>query len=184
MCFIKWISNKWIKKFTINAGVQVRNVIRIRCNYLKGNPPKVVHTYKEFCFNIADVCLTPYIKIDWANKVCFFTVTTAQSDNGRWMVWLHYNFWTQGGCCGAVYVDTLKDGYNTEKEAVSEALNRIEEKCQRVIDEILFKGGAPNDSDGSELETRGSSTLPKLKETMNKIKSYREVFNPCQLELF
>ena len=27
-------------------------------NYLKGNPPKVVHTYKEFCFNICDVCLT------------------------------------------------------------------------------------------------------------------------------
>ena len=39
------------------------------CNYLKGNPPKVVHTYKEFCFNIADVCLTPHIKIDWAKKV-------------------------------------------------------------------------------------------------------------------
>lgn len=43
-------------------------------NYLKGNPPKVVHTYKEFCFNICDVCLTPHIKIDWANKVCFFKV--------------------------------------------------------------------------------------------------------------
>ena len=72
--------------YVSTKAVQVRNVIRIRCNYLKGNPPKVVHTYKEFCFNIADVCLTPYIKIDWANKVCFFTVTTAQSDNGRWMV--------------------------------------------------------------------------------------------------
>ena len=149
-------------------------------NYLKGNPPKVVHTYKEFCFNICDVCLTPHIKIDWANKVCFFKVTTAQSDNGRWDFGLHYNFWTQGGCSGAAYVDTLKGGYNTEKKAVSEALNRIEENCQRVIDEI----GAPNDGDGSELETRGSSALPKLKETMNKIKSYKEAFNPCQLELF
>ena len=153
------------------------------CNYLKGNPPKVVHTYKEFCFNICDVCLTPHVKIDWANKVCFFKVTTAQSDNGRWDFGLHYNFWTQGGCSGAAYVDTLKGGYNTEKKAVSEALNRIEENCQRVIDEILFRDGVPND-DGNELETRGSSALPKLKETMNKIKSYKEAFNPCQLELF
>ena len=154
------------------------------CNYLKGNPPKVVHTYKEFCFNIADMCLTPHIKIDWAKKVCFFKVTTAQSDNGRWDFGLSYNFWTQGGCCGATYIDTLKDGYNTEKEAVSAALNRVEENCQRVIDEILFRDGDPNDDDANKLETRGSSALPILKDTMNKIKSYRKLFNPCQLELF
>lgn len=155
------------------------------CKYLEqGDRPKIVHQYKNFGFNICDVCLTPNVKIKWANKTNYFEVVTAQSDNGRWDFGLHYNFWTQGGCSGAAYVDTLKGGYNTEKKAVSEALNRIEENCQRVIDEILFKGGAPNDGDGSELETRGSSALPKLKETMNKIKSYKEAFNPCQLELF
>ena len=53
------------------------------CNYLKGNPPKVVHTYKEFCFNIADVCLTPHIKrplqnasynLSFLNIFCTFIV--------------------------------------------------------------------------------------------------------------
>ena len=151
--------------------------------YLKENHDDIVHCYKNFCFNICDVCLTPNVKIEWANKFCNFKITTAQSDNERWDFGLSYNFWTQGGCCGATYIGTLRDGYNTEKEAISAALNRIEENCQRVIDEILFRDGAPND-DGNELDIRGSSTLPILKDTMNKIKSYREVFNPCQLELF
>ena len=154
------------------------------CNYLKGNPPKVVHTYKEFCFNIADVCLTPHIKIDWAKKVCSFKVTTAQSDNGRWDFGLSYNFWTQGGCCGATYIGTLKDGYNTEKEAINAALNSLEENCQRVIDEIQFRGGDIDDDDSNEPEIRGSSVLPILKEAMRKIAHYKEVFSPRQLELF
>ena len=144
--------------------------------------PEIVHQYKDFGFNIFDVCLTPHIKIDWANKVCSLKVTTAQSDNGRWN--FGDNFWTQGGCCGAAYVDMLRDGYNTEKEAVSEALNSLEEKCQRVIDEIQFRGGDIDDDDSNEPVVSGSSVFPKLKEAMSKIEHYKEVFNPRQLELF
>ena len=128
--------------------------------------------------------MAPHIKIDWANKVCSLKVTTAQSDNGRWDFGVNYNFWTQGGCCGAAYVDMLKDGYNTEKEAVSEALNSLEEKCQRVIDEIQFRGGDIDDDDSNEPVVSGSSVFPKLKEAMGKIEHYKEVFNPRQLELF
>ena len=155
------------------------------CKYLEqGDRPKIVHQYKNFGFNICDVCLTPNVKIKWANKTNYFEVVTAQSDNGRWDFGLHYNFWTQGGCSGASYVDTLKDGYNTEKEAVSEALNSLEEKCQRVIDEIQFRGGDIDDDDSNEPEIRGSSVLPTLNEAMSKIAHYKEVFSPRQLELF
>lgn len=78
----------------------------------------------------------------------------------------------------------LRDGYNTEKEAVSEALNSLEEKCQRVIDEIQFRGGDIDDDDSNEPVVSGSSVFPKLKEAMSKIEHYKEVFNPRQLELF
>ena len=155
------------------------------CNYLRDkNRPEIVHQYKEFCFNINDVCLTPNVKIGWTNKIIYFEVATAQSDNGRWDFGLHYNFWTQGGCCGASYVDTLKDGYNTEKEAINAALNSLKEACQRVIDEILFRGGDIDDDDISEQKLRGSSVLPKIKEAMKKIKFYKESFTHPQLELF
>ena len=155
------------------------------CKYLEqGDRPKIVHQYKNFGFNICDVCLTPNVKIKWANKTNFFEVATAQSDNGRWDYGLHYTFWTQGGCRGARYVDTPTGGYNTEKEAIDAALNSLEESCQRVIDEIQFRGGDIDDNDSNEPEIRGSSVLPTLKEAMSKIAHYKEVFNPRQLELF
>lgn len=144
--------------------------------------PEIVHQYKEFGFNIYDVCLTPNVKIKWANKINYFEVATAQSDNGRWGFGLHYNFWTQGGCCGAHYVDTPTGGCNTEKEAVNAALNSLEENCQRVIDEIQFRGGDIGDS--NDPKNSGTSVLPILKEAMRKIARYKEVFNPRQLELF
>ena len=101
-----------------------------------------------------------------------------KSDNGRWDFGLSYNFWTQGGCCGATYIGTLKDGYNTEKEAINAALNSLEENCQRVIDEIQFRGGDIDDDDSNEPEIRGSSVLPILKEAMRKIAHYKRSLQP------
>lgn len=144
--------------------------------------PEIVHRYKEFGFNIFDVCLTPNVKIKWENKINYFEVATAQSDNGRWDYGLHYNFWAQGGGCGAGYVDTLKDGYNTEKEAINAALNSLEDKCQRVIVEIQLRGRDIGDS--NDPKNNDTSVLPILKEAIRKIAHYKEVFNPRQLELF
>ena len=126
--------------------------------------------------------MTPNIKIKWANKTNHFEVATAQSDNGLWDFGLRYDFWTQGGCRGAHYVDTLKDGYNTEKEAINAALNSLEESCQRIIDEIQFRRGDIEDS--NDPKNSGTSVLPILKEAMCKIAHYKEIFNPRQLELF
>ena len=144
--------------------------------------PEIVHQYKGFGFNIFDVCLTPNVKIKWTNKTNYFEVVTAQSDNGRWDFGLHYNFWTQGGCRGASYVDTLKDGYNTEKEAINAALNSLEDKCQRVIDEIGRYGEMPDNED--EEKPHCSSHLPKLKAIKNKIETYKQQYNPMVLNLF
>lgn len=144
--------------------------------------PEIVHQYKEFSFNIYDVCLTPNVKIKWDNKTNYFEVATAQSDNERWDYGFNYNFGTQGGGCGAGYVGTLTGGYSTEKEAIDAALNSLKDKCQRVIDEIQFRGG--DIEDGNAPENSGSSVLPILKEAMRKIAHYKEVFNPRQLELF
>ena len=149
--------------------------------YLKESHDDIVHCYKNFCFNIFDVCLTPNVKIEWANKFCNFEIITAQSDNERWDFGLHYNFWVQGGCCGAHYVDTPTGGHNTEKEAINAALNLLEEKCQRVISEIQFVGGIPDEEEGVQKST---PVLAELKRAFAKIAYYKDFFNPRQLELF
>lgn len=155
------------------------------CEYLEQeDSSKIVHQYKEFGFNIYDVCLTPNVKVKWVNKSNYFEVATAQSDNGRWDFGFHYTFGTQGGCNGVHYVDTPTGGHSTEKEAINAALNSLKEICQRVVGEIQFRGGDINDDDSNEPEFRGSSVLPILKEAMRKIAYYKEVFNPRQLELF
>lgn len=65
--------------------------------YLKENHDDIVHRYKNFHFNICDVCLTPNVKIEWANKFCNFKIETAQSDNERWSFGYSYNFYNSGG---------------------------------------------------------------------------------------
>lgn len=141
---------------------------------------KIVHQYKEFGFNIYDVCLTPNVKIKYADKTNFFEVKTAQSDNGRWTFGFHYDFLTRGGCKAAAYVDKLNDGYNTEKDAIYAALNSLEESCQRVIEEIERYGKIIDNEDNPH----GISHLPKLKAVKNKIEIYKEQYNPMSLYLF
>lgn len=153
------------------------------CNYLEEDNPDIVYQYGTFCFNIFDICLTPNIKIDWSNKSCSFRVTTAQSDNGRWNFGVNYNFGTQGGCSGASYVNNFEEGYSTEKEAVLAALECIEWRCQQSIDELPLRRGVTEEEDFN-TNGRNPSAFPRLKEALNRIKSYKETFNPRQLDLF
>lgn len=148
--------------------------------YLKENHDDIVHRYKNFDFNIFDVCLTPNVKIEWANKFCNFEITTAQSDNGRWDFGCSYNFYNGGGCHGATYV-VKNDGFASEKEAIHSALIQLSEFCQRVISEIQFVGGIPDEEEGVKKST---PVLAELKGAFAKIAYYKELFNPRQLELF
>lgn len=148
--------------------------------YLKENHDDIVHCCKNFCFNISDVCLTPNVKIEWANKFCNFEITTAQSDNERWTFGYSYNFYHGGGCRGATYV-VKNDGFASEKEAMHSALIQLSEFCQRVISEIQFVGGIPDEEEGVQKST---PVLAELKGAFAKIAYYKEYFNPRQLELF
>lgn len=148
--------------------------------YLKENHDDIVHRYKNFYFNIFDVCLTPNVKIEWANKFCNFEITTAQSDNERWDFGCSYNFYNAGGCHGATYV-VKNDGFVSEKEAIYSALTQLGEFCQRVISEIQFVGGIPDEEEGAKKST---PVLSELKGAFAKIAYYKDLFNPRQLELF
>jgi len=152
------------------------------CEYMKEDRQEVVFKFKDFCFNAYDMCLTPHIKISWTNNCCSFEIATAQSDNGRWSFGLYYKFGMQGGGWSAAYVDKLEDGFKTEKEAAFAGLNYIEENCQRATDELKLRAECTYDDDDNAI--KGSSLLPKFKEAMRKIRSFKETFNPMQLELF
>ena len=148
--------------------------------YLKENHDDIVHRYKNFHFNICDVCLTPNVKIEWANKFCNFKIETAQSDNERWTFGYSYNFYNRGGGKGSTYV-VKNDGFASEKEAIHSALILLSENCQRVISEIQFVGGIPDEEEGVQKST---PVLAELKGAFAKLAYYKELFNPRQLELF
>ena len=64
--------------------------------------PEIVHRYKEFGFNVCDVCLTPNVKIKWENKINYFEVETGGQPKNRasiQRIWLqHLRCMLNAGC--------------------------------------------------------------------------------------
>lgn len=141
---------------------------------------EIVHRYGEFEYNIHDICLNPHKLIDFVDKSKNrFEITTCQVDNGKWGYGISYWFVTQGGGYAASFARAT---YDTEKAAVYAALQEVELKCSRVIDEIGRYGEKPEIED--EEKPRNSSYLPKLKDIKNKIEAYKQQYNPMVLNLF
>jgi len=141
---------------------------------------EVVHRCGEFEYNINDVCLNPHRAIEFKdNSKNRFEIQTCQVDSGKWNYGVNYWFETQGGGYGAAYTKAIHD---TEKAAIYAALQEIELKCSRVIDEIGRYGEIPDNED--EDKPHGGSHLPKLKAVKNKIETYKEQYNPMVLNLF
>lgn len=141
---------------------------------------EVVHKCGEFEYNINDVCLNPHQAINFVEKdKNKFQISTCCADSGKWGYGISYWFVTQGGGYAASFARAT---YDTEKAAVYAALQEVELKCSKVIDEIGRYGEKPEIED--EEKPRNSSCLPKLKDIKNKIEAYKQQYNPMVLNLF
>lgn len=141
---------------------------------------EVVYKCGEFEYNINDVCLNPHHPIIFKdNSKNGFEIKTCQVDSGKWNYGVGYLFGTQGGCYGATFTNAT---YDTEKAAVYAALQEVELKCSRVIDEIGRYGAITDNED--EEKPHNNSYLPKLKAIKNKIEAYKQQYNPMVLNLF
>ena len=141
---------------------------------------EIVHRCDEFGYNIHDVCVNPHKIIDFCdNYKNRFRIETCQIDNGKWGYGINCWFVTQGGGYAASFARAT---YDTEKAAVYAALQEVELKCSKVIDEIGRYGEMPEIED--EEKPRNSSCLPKLKNIKNKIEVYKQEYDPMVLNLF
>ena len=145
---------------------------------------EVVHHHKEFGFNIHGVCMTPHVCVDWGNGTCRITITTAQSDNGRWSFGTSVQLWDRGESHPTCFVEDADKGFDNEKKAIMAGLDMAKKYCQQVLDGIAFRGGVPDEKDGGKNNARGASVVPKLNEAMVRIKQFKSLYNPQQLELF
>lgn len=142
----------------------------------------VVHTYKEFKYNIHDICLNPRTPIKWACKNVRFEINVAQSDNGRWACGI--DFMTPHSGCGegTGFIDDASKGFSTEKEAVYEGLAYIHRRCEEEIQYVKDYGFCSYVND--EVENSGSSILPLLAKAKKQLEAYMEEYDPRQLGLF
>ena len=141
---------------------------------------EIVHRCGEFEYNINDICLNPRniitFKDNFNNR---FEIETCQIDNGKWSYGVGCWFGTQGWSYGASFTNAT---HNTEKAAVYVALQELEKKCSKVINEIGRYGEMQNNED--EEKPNNISILPKLKAIKKKIGVYKEQYNPMVLNLF
>lgn len=111
-------------------------------NYIKDHPDsrEIVKRVGQYGYNIFGVCITPKQVIHWQNKSDWFTVGTAQSDNGRWNFDLAYQFGHNiAGGEKAYYSSKYHIGYETEREAIIAALDSLlnhTPNCKSIINII------------------------------------------------
>lgn len=141
---------------------------------------EVVYRCGEFEYNINDICLNPRNTIMFKDNFNNgFEIETCQIDNGKWSYGIDYWFGTQGGSYGGSFTNAIHD---TEKAAVYVALQELEKKCSKVINEISQHGEMQNYEDDGK--PKNISILPKLKAIKKKIEVYKEQYNPMALNLF
>lgn len=141
---------------------------------------EIVHRCGEFEYNINDVCVNPHKIIDFCdNYKNRFRIETCQIDNGKWGYGVSYWFGTQGYGHGATFINAT---YNTERAAVYAALQEVEKQCTNIISEIGRYGEISDNEDDDNPHY--SSYLPKLEAIKNKIKLYKQEYDPMVLNLF
>lgn len=140
----------------------------------------VVFTCGTFGFNINDVCLTPNVPVKFDKGNYSIEVRTAQSPNGRWENGYSYNFCHSSGSHPVVFVSDQEQGFPSEKEAVYDALEYLEGRCLREIDESRDR--VEYDDNGNVV--KNVSVLPRLTGMLAQIRRYKEIYNPQQLSLF
>lgn len=158
------------------------------CEYLRANPSGgAVLTVGTFQFNINDVCLTPSQPIKIEKTTCKLKIETAQSLNGRWDYGINLDLHTESSSHGARFIDNLSNGFQTEKEAIFDALLYSEQRTVRKIKETEERGDrASDDYDDEESgrQPKPSAVLSSLRAFLKEIQRHKQYYDPKQLNLF
>lgn len=141
---------------------------------------EIVYTFGTFGFNIHDVCMTPNVPVKWVKGQYYFEIRTAQSPNGRWEHGYSYNSGISSCSHPVVFVSKSGEGFPSEKEAVYDALNYLESRCIREIDECRDR--VEYDDDGELINN--SSVVLRLNKALFQIGKYKDIFDPNQMSLF
>ncbi len=137
-----------------------------------------------FCFNINDVCCNPRrpVSIERARGYHVF-LETAQSPCGRWDcgydIAVHYT----NSLRGAHFVDDPGEGFDTEDEAIYDALQYARHLAKREIG-IVEKTGGILDEDDDFSPAPKSAVLRLLRGLLADIERQADIYDPRQLKLF
>ena len=141
---------------------------------------EAVATSHGFSWNVFDVCLDPKQVIDWKNKFCSMRVAIAQSPNTRYSyefnIAIHVSYYSHG----AFYCDKPKEGFDTEKAAVFDALSVAERYANQTLKECYGREDV-EDENGS---IRYKSAIPYIKDCLKVVANFKDQYDVRQLELF
>lgn len=152
--------------------------------YCKGHhSSEIVFQFRDFGFNICDVCLTPHEKVKWQGaNYNHFEIRTCQSPCGLWDYGLSYTFATNGHTHAAGFIaeNSKRKGYATEKEAIYTALFELEKA-------IVIEISQMPDSEYDEEVDKIIDFAPRaanLRTALNQIAKFKDIYDPRQLNLF
>ncbi|WP_346701385.1 hypothetical protein [Barnesiella sp. An22] len=155
--FDQWI--KWLKKHDID---------------------EVQLTFKNFNYNITDVCLTPNNPVKWKNKTCSIEISTAQSPCLRWDYGVHITIYNSGRYFSPQFISTCTDGYSTEKECIYFALIFIRDYTKHILKQTQSR--TEYDDSGNIVKT--CSSISGIKAAIKQLDVFIQYYNPAIKTLF
>lgn len=147
------------------------------------NQAKPVFTFGEFGYSINDICLTPRKPVEWHNRYCRITITTAQSPCGRWDYGYYWEVDGEGNFGSPLFIedDSLSSGYSSEKGAICGCLKYLR---KRFDDEMKWREGWGDDYDEFGQFIDNTEIIPYIEKALVQIDAMMERFDPRQLDLF
>lgn len=133
-----------------------------------------VFKFKDYEYNIFDVCLNPHIPIKIEFGRCNVSIKTAEQPSGIWGLGMTCNLHTAFRTFGVTY-DYSRDHARTEREAVHEGLRQCESMILEEVERL-------KDSKAEVANIKQS--LSAVRSFLKKVQHYIDLYDPDQLTLF
>lgn len=147
------------------------------------DPSNAVTEYKEFGYDINDVCLTPRKPVEWHNRYCAITITTSQSPCGAWDYGFFWKIVENSSFGAPLFIpeDEIANGYRSEKFAISGCLKKIR---KIFSDDLRWRKEIGDDYDEFGNWEENTAIIPYIEKAMAQIDALIDRFDPRQLDLF
>lgn len=146
---------------------------------------EIVHTFKEYGFNINDCCMNGRCVVNWKNKQVSIKIFIAQSDCGLFSFGFEIQTLTEGSSCLPSFVIAENDdrnrilrGYRIENAAINAGLCIAEKQILRNLKERQQSRGYDDE------EVDRSAVLSGLKTALDKVREFKQQYDKRQMSLF